>query len=280
MKLGVIKNKGAAVITEKGYALLDKLGVGGSLEKLISLGNDSLAKINANLKTFSDFIPFEEDQLDAPLRNPGKIAAIGLNYIDHASESKMELPKHPLVFTKFNSSITGPFDPIIISSSLTNKVDYEVELAVVIGKRAKNVTKDSALDYVFGYTVINDVSARDLQFDDGQWVRAKSLDTFCPMGPFIVTSDEINDPQNLKLTCRINGEMLQNASTKDMIFSVADLISILSHSFVFEPGDIISTGTPSGVGFIRKPPIYLKNEDILVTEVQKIGKLINKVKVL
>jgi 2-keto-4-pentenoate hydratase/2-oxohepta-3-ene-1,7-dioic acid hydratase in catechol pathway len=280
MKLGVIKNKGAAVITEKGYALLDKLGVGGSLEKLISLGNDSLAKINANLKTFSDFIPFEEDQLDAPLRNPGKIAAIGLNYIDHASESKMELPKHPLVFTKFNSSITGPFDPIIISSSLTNKVDYEVELAVVIGKRAKNLTKDSALDYVFGYTVINDVSARDLQFDDGQWVRAKSLDTFCPMGPFIVTSDEINDPQNLKLTCRINGEMLQNASTKDMIFSVADLISILSHSFVFEPGDIISTGTPSGVGFIRKPPIYLKNEDILVTEVQKIGKLINKVKVL
>lgn len=280
MKLGVIKNKGAAVITEKGYTLLDKLGVGGSLEKLISLGNDSLAKINANLKTFSDFIPFEEEQLDAPLRNPGKIAAIGLNYIDHASESKMELPKHPLVFTKFNSSITGPFDPIIIPSSLTNKVDYEVELGVVIGKRAKNVNKDSALDYVFGYTVINDVSARDLQFDDGQWVRAKSLDTFCPIGPFIVTSDEINEPQNLQLTCSINGEILQNASTKDMIFSVAGLISILSQSFVFEPGDIISTGTPSGVGFIRKPPIYLKNEDILVTEVQKIGKLFNKVKVL
>ena len=212
------------------------------------------------------------------LENPGKIVAIGLNYIDHASESKMELPKHPLVFTKFNSSITGPFDPIIISSSLTEKVDYEVELAVVIGKEAKNVSKESALDYVFGYTIINDVSARDIQFADGQWVRGKSLDTFCPMGPYIVTADEIIDPQNLSLTCTVNNNLLQNASTKDMIFSVADLISILSKSFTYEPGDIISTGTPSGVGFIRKPPVYLQNDDVMVTEIQHIGKLINKVK--
>lgn len=280
MKLGVIKNKGAVVITQKGYAQLDKLGISGSLEELIFAGKDRLEKIKDNLKIYSDFIPFENEQLDAPLRNPGKIVAIGLNYIDHASESKMELPKHPLVFTKFNSSITGPYDPIIFPSSLTEKVDYEVELAVVIGKHAKNVTKDSALDHVFGYTVINDVSARDIQFADSQWVRGKSLDTFCPMGPYIVTADEIPNPQDLKLTCDINGEVLQNASTKDMIFSVADLISILSHSFTLEPGDIISTGTPSGVGFIRKPPVYLKNEDIMITEVQKVGKLINKVKVL
>jgi len=280
MKLGVIKNKGAVVITGKGYALLKELGFSDSLEQLISAGNGAVEKIKTNLKSYNDFIPFEKEELDAPLRNPGKIVAIGLNYIDHASESKMELPKHPLVFTKFTSSITGPFDSIIFSSSLTEKVDYEVELAVVIGKRVKNITKESALDYVFGYTVINDVSARDIQFYDGQWVRGKSLDTFCPMGPYIVTADEITDPQNLKLTCSINGEILQNASTKDMIFGVADLISILSDSFVFEPGDIISTGTPSGVGFIRKPPIFLKHGDVMITEVQQIGKLINKVKVI
>ena len=192
----------------------------------------------------------------------------------------MDLPKQPLIFTKFNSSITGPFDPIIIPSSVTDKTDYEVELAVVIGKRAKNVTKENALDYVFGYTIINDVSARDVQFDDGQWVRGKSLDTFCPMGPYLITADEITDPQDLQLKCAVNNEVLQNASTKDMIFGVADLISILSKSFTFEPGDIMSTGTPSGVGFIRKPPIYLRDNDVMVTEVQHLGKLINKVKVI
>jgi 2-keto-4-pentenoate hydratase/2-oxohepta-3-ene-1,7-dioic acid hydratase in catechol pathway len=278
MKLAVIKNKGAAVITSKGYVLLSTLGFVGSLEQLILAGNSVLTEIKNKLAQSKGFISYKDEELDAPLRKPGKIVAIGLNYIDHASESKMELPKHPLVFTKFNSSITGPFDPIIISSSQTEKVDYEVELAVVISKEAKNVAKESALDYVFGYTIINDVSARDIQFADGQWVRGKSLDTFCPMGPYIVTADEIIDPQNLMLTCTVNNNLLQNASTKDMIFSVVDLISILSNSFTYEPGDIISTGTPSGVGFIRKPPVYLQNDDVMVTEIQNIGKLINKVK--
>ena len=278
MKLAVIKNKGAAVITGKGYVLLNTLGFLGSLEQLILAGNSVLTDIKNKSAQSKEFISYKDEELDAPLRKPGKIVAIGLNYIDHASESKMELPKHPLVFTKFNSSITGPFDPIIIPSSLTEKVDFEAELAVVIGKEAKNVSKESALDYVFGYTIINDVSARDIQFADGQWVRGKSLDTFCPMGPYIVTADEISDPQNLALTCTVNNNLLQNASTKDMIFSVADLISILSKSFTYEPGDIISTGTPSGVGFIRKPPVYLQNDDVMVTEIQNIGKLINKVK--
>lgn len=280
MKLGVIKNKGAAVITDNGYILLSKLGFRGAIEQLISAGADGLAEIKNNLSKFNEFIPFRNEELDAPLRKPGKIVAIGLNYIDHASESKMDLPKQPLVFTKFNSSITGPFDPIIISSSVTDQADYEVELAVVIGKRAKNVNKENALDYVFGYTIINDVSARDVQFDDGQWVRGKSLDTFCPMGPYLITADDIPDPQDLQLKCAVNNEVLQNASTKDMIFGVADLISILSKSFTFEPGDIISTGTPSGVGFIRKPPIYLRDNDVMITEVQHLGKLINKVKVI
>ena len=280
MKLAVIKNKGAAVVTGKGYVLLSTLGFMGSLEQLILAGSEVLSDIKNKLDQLKDFIGITNEELDAPLRKPGKIVAIGLNYIDHASESKMELPKHPLVFTKFNSSITGPFDPIIIPSSLTEKVDFEAELAVVIGKEAKNVSKESALDYIFGYTIINDVSARDIQFADGQWVRGKSLDTFCPMGPYIVTADEISDPQNLALTCTVNNNLLQNASTKDMIFSVADLISILSKSFTYEPGDIISTGTPSGVGFIRKPPVYLQNGDVMVTEIQQIGKLINKVKTI
>ncbi|RJP72832.1 MAG: FAA hydrolase family protein [Ignavibacteriales bacterium] len=278
MKLGVIKNKGAAVFTDNGYILLTSLGINKSPEEFIADGDNSLVELKTKLSAHKEFITFRNEELDAPLRKPGKIVAIGLNYIDHASESKMELPKHPLVFTKFNSSITGPYDNILFSTSVTNRVDYEVELAVVIGKTAKNVSKEEALKYVFGYTIINDVSARDIQFADGQWVRGKSLDTFCPMGPFIVTADEIKDPQDLQLTCNVNNDVLQNASTKDMIFSVADLISILSQSFTFEPGDIISTGTPSGVGFSRKPPIYLKNGDIMVTEVQKIGKLINTVK--
>lgn len=277
MKLGVIKNKGAAAVTPSGYVLLIELGYSGTLEQLINENPEVLAKLEVKLSSHKKFTPLREEDLDAPLRSPGKIVAIGLNYIDHASESKMELPKHPLVFTKFNSSITGPYDPVVIPAEITNKADYEVELAVVIGKKARNVRKENALEHVFGYTVINDVSARDLQFADGQWVRGKSLDTFCPMGPCIVTADEIPDPQDLQLTCSVNGEVLQNASTKDMIFGVADLISMLSHSFTFEPGDIISTGTPSGVGFIRKPPIYLKKGDTMVTEVQSVGKLINRV---
>ena len=280
MKFAMIKNKGAAVVTEAGYALLSDLGFSGTLENLITSGGGVAGDIKAELSAFSNYTSLNPGELDAPLKNPGKIVAVGLNYIDHASESKMELPKQPLVFTKFNSSITGPYDPVVYPASLTGEVDYEVELAVVIGKKAKNVSKADALNYVFGYTVINDVSARDIQFADGQWVRGKSLDTFCPMGPYLITKDEIGDPQNLKLSCTVNGVVLQDATTADMIFGVADLISILSRSFTFEPGDIISTGTPSGVGFARKPPVYLRDNDVMITEVEKIGKLINKVKAI
>lgn len=280
MKLGVIKNKGAAAISENGYVLLKDLGFDGSVEQLISEGSGRLDEIKTALSEWKEFTAFSEQELDAPLRNPGKIVAIGLNYNDHASESKMELPTYPLVFAKFNSSITGPYDPVIIPSAISRKVDYEVELAVVIGKRAKNVTREEALDYVFGYAVTNDVSARDVQFADKQWVRAKSLDSFCPIGPWIISADEIPDPQNLNLKCILNDTVLQDASTKDMLFGVADLISILSFSFTFEPGDIISTGTPSGVGFTRTPPVYLQNGDVMITEIESIGKLINKVETI
>lgn len=277
MRLGMLQDYTPVIFTPAGLSKLSDNGFEGSILDLIKSGDAelSLRKLSTDkLKTFQ----VEMDSLGAPIKNPTKIVAIGLNYIDHASESKMELPKTPLVFTKFPNSICGNGDYILIPKAITQKVDYEVELGVVMGRKAKNVSKEEALDYVFGYTVINDISARDLQFSDGQWVRGKSLDTFCPMGPFIVTKDEIPNVQNLKLTCEVNGELLQNDSTANMIFGVADLISILSQSFTFEPGDIIATGTPSGVGFSRKPPIYLKDGDVVKTTVEGIGELINTVK--
>jgi 5-carboxymethyl-2-hydroxymuconate isomerase len=214
----------------------------------------------------------------APFANPGKVIAIGLNYMDHCREQNLPVPTVPIVFTKFPTSIIGPGDPITWDPALTSQVDYEVELGVVIGKRARNVALDSALDYVFGYTVINDVSARDLQFSDKQWVRGKSLDTFCPFGPVIVTADEIPDPQTLRLSAAVNGIVLQNSSTSEMIFGVAELIHRLSQSFTLMPGDLIATGTPDGVGVFRKPQIFLQDGDQVVVEVENIGRLANPVR--
>jgi 5-carboxymethyl-2-hydroxymuconate isomerase len=218
-----------------------------------------------------------EQALAAPMQNPPKIVAIGLNYIDHAAESQMDVPDQPLVFTKFQSSIISGTDAIEIPTGLTDQVDFEVELGIVIGEKTKNVSKEDALSHVFGYTVLNDISARDLQFNDEQWVRGKSLDTFCPLGPVIVTADEIPDPQSLNLGCCINGKILQEASTKDMVFGVADLVSILSHSFTLEAGDVIASGTPPGVGFSRKPPVFLQPGDTVKTWVEGIGELNNPV---
>ncbi len=277
MKLATLKDGRLGTITEKGFFPLTEIGFSGSMLDLIQDGKSKLDAIKSALKNINKFEIIDEKDFAAPLDNPPKIVAIGLNYVDHANESKMELPKSPLVFTKFRNSITGPTDKIIIPKELTKEVDYEVELGVIIGKTAKNISEDEALNYVFGYTVLNDVSARDLQFGDGQWIRGKSLDTFCPMGPVIISADEIEDPQNLELGCDINGNSLQNDNTKSMIFGVAELIARLSHSFTFEPGDIIATGTPSGVGFSRKPPIYLKDGDLVSTWIKGIGELKNPV---
>lgn len=216
-------------------------------------------------------------RLLAPLMNPGKIVAIGLNYRDHAAESQVAVPEEPLVFTKFGSSIVGPGVPITWDPELTQAVDYEAELAVVIGRRARNVSPEHALSHVFGYTCLNDVSARDLQFGDGQWVRGKSLDSFCPIGPVIVTADEIGDPQDLRIGCRIGDETMQDATTGDMIFGVAELIARLSRSFTLEPGDIIATGTPPGVGYFREPKRLLRGGDTVTVWVDGIGELTNPV---
>jgi len=278
MKLATLKDGRLVAVSDNQFVALEKVGFEGTLLDLIRAGNGKLKSMADFLGSVTEKEFLDIENLEAPLENPSKIVAIGLNYVDHASESKMELPKSPLVFTKFPSSITSPFGPILIPMNLTNEVDYEAELGVVVGKRAKNVSLKDALSYVFGYTVLNDVSARDLQFGDQQWVRGKSLDTFCPMGPYVVTADEIPDPQNLEIGCSVNGETLQDANTRDMIFKVADLISQLSHSFTLEPGDVIATGTPSGVGFSRKPPVLLKPGDIVKTWVKGIGELVNPVK--
>lgn len=213
----------------------------------------------------------------APILLPGKIICIGLNYRDHAEESGMEMPKSPIMFSKFSSCTIGSGDAILIPEK-SEKVDFEAELAVVIGRKAKNVKAEDAMNYVFGYTNFNDVSARDFQFNDGQWARGKSCDTFAPMGEFVATTDEIPDPHNLQIQFRLNGETLQNSSTDQLIFKIPELIEFLSASITLEPGDIIATGTPPGVGFARKPPIFLKDGDVCEVEIEGLGILSNPVK--
>ena len=208
------------------------------------------------------------------IERPGKIVAIGLNYMDHVRESGATPPEKPLVFTKFTTSLIGDGDTIEIPKGLTERVDWEVELAVVIDQAARNVSAADALSYVRGYTVANDVSARDMQFADGQWVRAKSLDTFCPLGSELVSVD---DPQDLKLVTRVNGEVVQDSNTSEMIFGVAELISFCSHSFTLEAGDVILTGTPWGCGEFMDPKRSLKDGDVVECEIEGVGVLRNPV---
>ena len=214
-------------------------------------------------------------RLEAPIRAPSKIIAIGVNYIDHCREQGIDPPLEPLVFSKFPSTIIGPQDTITWDAALTQQVDPEVELGVIIGARCHGVTADEALKYVFGYTVVNDVSARDLQFGDGQWTRGKNLDTFCPVGPTIVTTDEIPDPQALTLRLWVNDRLQQDGATADMIFSVAQIIAHVSRFATLEPGDLITTGTPKGVGCFHQPPIYLAPGDVVRCSIDGIGELIN-----
>ena len=212
-----------------------------------------------------------------PLFRPRNVLCIGLNYKDHAAEGGVPLPEKPVVFAKLTGCITGPGVPIVLPPD-TREVDYEAELAVVIGRKCRGVSTSDALNYVAGYTCLNDVSARDFQRGDGQWVRAKSQDTFGPMGPYLVTSEDIPDPQILPIRCTLNGKILQDSNTDKMIFGVRELIAFISRGITLEPGDVITTGTPHGVGFARKPPIFLKTGDEVVVEIEGIGKLVNPVK--
>lgn len=210
---------------------------------------------------------------------PPNILGIGLNYKRHRDETGIKTPDMPVMFMKATGAIIGPDDPIILPRVGPDQVDYEAELAVVIGKKVKNVSADEAMGYILGYTCANDVSARDWQIrkQKSQWVRAKSFDTFCPLGPCLVTTDEIPDPHHLSIQSDINGKILQDSNTSDMIFDVSTIVSDLSQSTTLFPGTVILTGTPNGIGFTRIPPVYLKPEDVISIQIEKIGKLSNPV---
>ena len=211
---------------------------------------------------------------------PGKILAIGRNYAEHARELDNEVPSEPLVFAVMPSAVIGHGDVIEWEADLTAQVDWEGELAVIIGRSARRVSAENALDHVFGYTIANDVSARDLQSRDKQWVRAKGLDTFCPIGPCLVTADAIPDPQDLRIVTTVDGVEKQNGSTADMIFSVAELIAYLSRAFTLNPGDMILTGTPSGVGKAQHPPQFMGDGSVVSVTIDGIGSLTNRCRVL
>ena len=219
--------------------------------------------------------PLEDADLDYPVA-ARKIVAIGLNYLDHAREAGQPVPTAPLCFAKFTSSLSGPYDPIQLPAE-DAQVDFEGELGVVIGRKARFVSEADAMEHVAGYVAFNDVSARKWQFADGQWTRGKSCDTFSPNGPYLVTRDEVPDPGNLRITTRVNGEVMQDSTTQQLIFNIAQLISYLSKSFTFYPGDIIATGTPPGVGFSRTPPRFLTEGDIVEVEIERVGKIANRV---
>ena len=212
----------------------------------------------------------------APVDDPQKVVCVGLNYRDHAEEGDNEIPDEPVLFSKFPTSVVGPDDAVRWDPDYTEKVDYEAELVAVIGERARRVDPEDALDHVAGFTVGNDVSARDLQHGDGQWVRGKSLDTFAPTGPDLVTTDEVGDPHDLDISAEINGERLQESSTENLIFGVDELISFCSQAFTLEPGDLVFTGTPPGVGVYREPPVLLGDGDSVTIGVEDVGELTNE----
>lgn len=245
----------------------------GGMLGLIQAGAQGMAQANA---ANGDRVSLDAVQLVPPIRNPSKIICIGLNYGDYARAGNITPPARPLCFSKFPSSLVGMNGEIVWAESLATQVDYEAELVAVIGKTARYVRKENALDYIFGYTCGNDISARDLQNSDGQWVRSKSLDTFAPLGPWIVTADEIADPQALSIRCLVNDVPVQDSSTREMIFGVAALIEFLSQSFTLLPGDLVFTGTPAGVGVFRNPPLYLGNGDRVAVEIERIGRLTNE----
>ena len=211
-----------------------------------------------------------------PIERPGKIVCVGLNYRDHAEEQGTELPTAPLLFAKWPNALIGPGEPIVIPR-VSKQVDYEAELGVVIGERVRSVSEENALETVRGYLCLNDVSARDLQFSDGQWTRGKSPDTFCPVGPQLVPPAEVPDPQVLGIRCVLNGEVMQDSMTANMIFTVAEVIAYASATMTLEPGDLIATGTPAGVGVFRDPPVLLKDGDEVTIEIDGLGALTNPV---
>lgn len=215
-------------------------------------------------------------RLASPVTRPSKIICLGKNYAEHAQEGGFDNPASPLIFCKTPNTVNGPFDDILTPQS-SGQVDWEVELALVIGRRGKAIDRGAALDHIAGYMVMNDVSGREAQFQDSQWFRGKAFDTFAPMGPALVTGDEIEDLGNLTLTARVNGEVMQSGNTRDMIFDIPTIIANISQDITLVPGDVISTGTPAGVGIFRDPPVTLKSGDVVACSISEIGTIRNRV---
>jgi ureidoglycolate lyase len=276
MKLLRVGNKGA----EK-PAILHTDGTYRDLSSVVpditgaTIGAESLARIKAADASKLPVLA-AASRIGPCVGGVGKFICVGLNYADHAAESGMQVPPEPVLFMKATSAIIGPNDQVVIPKNST-KADWEVELGVIIGKSGRNIVKTDALGHVFGYTVINDLSARDLQSQHMQWFKGKSLDGFCPMGPFVVTADEFGDPQNKRLQLRVNGVTKQDGQTSNMIFPVDVIIEWLSKGLTLEAGDVIATGTPEGVGMGRTPQEFLQNGDIIETEVEGIGVLRNRI---
>ena len=276
-RLGVLARDDAVV------DVVDLLGDGRwTIARLLADPDGALAAITLALAANPD-VParsVRDTVFLPPVVNPGKIIGVGRNYHEHAAEEGTIAPSAPILFAKLPNALAGEGGDIAWRAADTDQVDYEAELAVVIGRTARDVPVAQALDHVLGYTCLNDVSARDLQFGDGQWVRGKSLDTFCPMGPWIVTTDELPDPAALRLRCLVNGEVLQDAGTDEMVHGVAELIAFCSRFMTLRPGDVIATGTPGGVGVFRTPPRFLCDGDEVVVEIDAIGRLTNRCRVL
>lgn len=245
--------------------------------RFLQLGNAAMRTAREALDGAIGELPINSVRLLSPVPNPSKVIAIGLNYMDHIREADIGVPELATMFCKYPSSIVGSGDDICWSTSLTDQVDYEAELAVVIAKTARHVDAEVAYDYIAGYMNCNDVSARDLQFKPGdQWLRGKCLDSFCPLGPYLVTRDEIPDPHQLPIKCILNDQVMQDSNTREMIYNIPYLIEYLSAAFTLLPGDVIATGTPHGVGAFREPPLWLKSGDTVTVEIEGLGKLSNR----
>jgi len=228
------------------------------------------------ITTLDDPGQTREVRLGPPVARPSKLICLGKNYAEHAKEGHFESPEKPLLFAKAPSALTGPFDPVVLPQSC-GQVDWEVELAVVIGKAGKRIRREDAWAHIAGYTIMNDVSGREAQFGDGQWFRGKSFDTFAPLGPALVTADEIAEVGNLRLTTLVDGEVMQDGNTGEMMFDIPDLIAFISTDITLMPGDIISTGTPAGVGIFRNPPITLKAGNVVECRIESIGAIVNPI---
>lgn len=253
-----------------------------SVQALIEMGEPALQRAAAVLtrwgegRLVADIVHVQGDvELLAPVPDPSKVVAVGANYWDHCRECNVEPPRQPILFAKFSTSIVGPGALVQWDPDLTSQVDYEAELAVVIGRRARCVSSSKAFDVIYGYTCANDITARDLQSEDGQWVRGKSLDTFLPLGPSLVTRDEVPEPGGLAIMCRVGDRVLQDSSTSEMIFDIPTLIEFTTRAFTLLPGDVILTGTPHGTGAFREPAVFLTTGDVVEVEIESLGVLRN-----